>query len=194
MFQPDHWSPPETLSQPEPVSPPKTLSQPEPVSPTETLSPPEPEPQLASDLPPVQTNNAASIDCSLSPPKLTWGEIMDALVAELVEEEKLKEQEVSEEKESLKLVKKKRGKVIKKKDKIEEVIEMKEKVEDLAKKKKIEQRVEAVDVWKQKTSYSTPNPKGVELFIRGLDSNVDEYPLYKEFLKFGNISRAKVKY
>ncbi|KAK2864735.1 hypothetical protein Q7C36_003889 [Tachysurus vachellii] len=194
MSQPDHLSPIENLSQPGPVSPPETLyqvksvsppetlSQPNPVGLSETLSPPEPEPQLASDLPPVQADNAAAIDSSPSPPQLTWGEIMDAVVTELEEAEKLKEQEVSKKKDSLK------------KDKIEEVIEMKEKVEDLAKKKKIEQREEAVDVWKQKTSYSTPNPKGVELFIRGLDSNVDEYPLYKEFLKFGNISRAKVNY
>ncbi|GAA6087570.1 polyadenylate-binding protein 1-like [Tachysurus ichikawai] len=36
------------------------------------------------------------------------------------------------------------------------------------------------------------SPTGVELFVRGLDSNVDEYPLYKKFLRFGNISRAKV--
>ncbi|KAK2854630.1 hypothetical protein Q7C36_006499 [Tachysurus vachellii] len=177
-----------------PVSPPESLSQPESVYLPETLSPPEPEPQLASDLPPVQTDNAASIDSSPTPSKLTWGEIMDALDAELQEAEKLKEQEVSKEKETLKLVEKKRGKVIKKKDIIGEVIEMEEKVEDMAKKKKIEQREEAVDVWKQKTAYSTPNTKGVELFIRGLDSNVDEYPLYKEFLKFGDISRAKFQH
>ncbi|KAK2869611.1 hypothetical protein Q7C36_001482 [Tachysurus vachellii] len=69
--------------------------------------------------------NAASIVSSPTPPQLTWGEIMDALDAELEESEKHKEQ------------------------------------------------------------------KGVELFIRGLDSTIDEQHLYKKFLKFGNIISAK---
>ncbi|KAK2864102.1 hypothetical protein Q7C36_003256 [Tachysurus vachellii] len=36
------------------------------------------------------------------------------------------------------------------------------------------------------------NTKGVELFIRGLDS-IDEQCLYKDFLQFQNIIRAKQK-
>ncbi|KAK2821493.1 hypothetical protein Q7C36_020836 [Tachysurus vachellii] len=183
MFPPETVFVPQNVSPPEPASPPEAL--------LETLSPPLSEPELASDLPPVQTDNIASIDSSPFVP-LTWGQILDALDAEL--EEAQKEQEVSKEMESYEPLEEKTEKLIEKKDKIEEVIDKKEKVEELNKKKKIEQRKKTVDVRKQTFAYSTQNPKGVELFIRGLDFKIDEQRLYKLFQPFGNIVRAKVNY
>ncbi|KAK2821495.1 hypothetical protein Q7C36_020838 [Tachysurus vachellii] len=181
MFPPETVFVPQDVSPPEPASPPEALP--------ETLSPPLSEPELASDLPPVQTDNIASIDSSPLVP-LTWGQIMDALDAEL--EEAQKEQEVSKEMKSYELLEEKMEKLIEKKDKIEEVIDEKEKVEELNKKKKIEQRKKTVDVRKQTFAYSTQKPKRVELFIRGLDLKIDEQRLYKLFQPFGNIIRAKV--
>ncbi|XP_047659677.1 proline-rich extensin-like protein EPR1 [Tachysurus fulvidraco] len=52
-------------------------------------------------------------------------------------------------------------------------------------------RPENVFPHKHKPTYDTPNTKGVELFIRGLDS-IDEQRLYKEFRPFGNIIRIKL--
>ncbi|XP_047659715.1 RNA-binding protein 42-like isoform X1 [Tachysurus fulvidraco] len=183
MFPPETVFVPQNVTPPEPASPPEALP--------ETLSPPLSEPHLASDLLPVQTDNAASIDSSPLLP-LTWGQILDALDAELEEAEKHKEQEVSKEKESYELLEEKREKVIEKKDKIEDVIDKKEKVEELDKKKKIEQRKKTADVRKRTFAYSTQNPKGVELFIRGLDFKIDKQRLYKLFHPFGNIIRAKL--
>ncbi|KAG7315945.1 hypothetical protein KOW79_020811 [Hemibagrus wyckioides] len=93
--------------------------------------------KIILDLPPVQSNNAASIVSPPAPTPLTWGEIMDKLETELEEAEKKKEQTFIKNKEKFEEVKEKRKEFKEKKEKIDLILEKREKVEKIKEEKPI---------------------------------------------------------
>ncbi|KAK3530140.1 hypothetical protein QTP86_014783, partial [Hemibagrus guttatus] len=172
-------------SPPEKVSPPEPESSPEPVT-------PEPEPQLVTDPPPT---------C------LSWGEIMDVLDEDELEE--AEKQKLASDLPPLPLswgeVQEKRENFMEKKMKVsnEQKVELAKRKRTLdlppetasphepMSQQKVELPAESRNLPADMTPYRN-NTKGVELFIRSLDFAIDEQHLYKEFLPFGNIVHVKL--